>query len=84
MYAGGQFSANAFFIAMDQLQRGEKGSSSRVVRSGPRLDGKARRPRMKNLLRFRAEAATLLGLPEKLTPEQELAKADDVKFTRSS
>jgi tetratricopeptide (TPR) repeat protein len=32
------------------------------------------------LLRFRAEAASCLGVPETLSAEQELAKADDVKF----
>src|SRR5206468_205281 len=32
------------------------------------------------LVRFRAEAASLLGLPEQLSPEQGQARADDVKF----
>jgi tetratricopeptide (TPR) repeat protein len=37
-------------------------------------------PKHEELIGFRAEAAALLSLPEELTPEQELAKADDVKL----
>src|SRR6476646_5705055 len=37
-------------------------------------------PKNEELIRFRAEAASLLGLPEELSPEQELAQADDMSF----
>jgi tetratricopeptide (TPR) repeat protein len=37
-------------------------------------------PKNEELLRFRAEAAALLGLPEELSPEQELTRADDIRF----
>jgi tetratricopeptide (TPR) repeat protein len=37
-------------------------------------------PRSDELRRFRAEAASLLGLPEKLSPEQDQARADEVKL----
>jgi len=79
LYGGSYFSHNAFFIAMANWQRGDKEQALKWY--APALVWMEKHaPKDEELIRFRAEAAALLVLPEKLAPEQELATADDVKF----
>jgi tetratricopeptide (TPR) repeat protein len=79
LYGGRIFSANAFFLAMAHWQRGEKEQALKWY--APALIWMEKySPQAEELRRFRAEAAILLGLPEKLTPEQELAKNDYLKY----
>jgi serine/threonine protein kinase/tetratricopeptide (TPR) repeat protein len=79
LYGGRLFSYNAFFLAMAHWQRGEKEQALKEY--APALVWMEKyAPKDAHLLRFRAEAASLLGLPEKLTPEQAQARDDDLKY----
>jgi serine/threonine protein kinase/tetratricopeptide (TPR) repeat protein len=79
LYGGRLFSYNAFFLAMAHWQRGEKEQALKWY--APALVWMEKvAPKDAHLLRFRAEAAALLGLPEKLTPEQAQARDDDLKY----
>ena len=73
LYGGADFSSNGFFLAMAHWRRGEK-AQARKWYSPSLIWMEKHAPKNEELLRFRAEAASLLGLPEKLTPERELAK----------
>jgi tetratricopeptide (TPR) repeat protein len=79
LYGGRMFSANAFFLAMAHWQRGEKEQALKWY--APALVWMEKyAPKDAHLLRFRAEAASLLGLPEKLAPEEAQARDDDLKY----
>ena len=79
MYAGWNFSFNAFFIAMAHEQLGENEQARKWY--APALVWMAKHaPENEELLRFRAEAASLLGLPERLSPEHEQVKADGLEY----
>src|SRR5262249_3177772 len=73
------FDANAYFLAMAHWQQGEK-EQARKWYAAALVWTEKRNLRSDELLRFRAEAASLLGLPEKLSPEQEQARDDEVKL----
>ena len=70
---------DAFVLAMAHWQLGEKEQARKWFALAV-IWMEKHDPKNEELIGFRAEAASLVGLPEKLTPEQELAKADDVKF----
>lgn len=76
---GRSFSHNAFFIAMAHWELGQK-EQARKWYTPALVWMEKHAPTNAELIDFRAEAASLLGLPEKLTAEQEQAKADDLKF----
>jgi tetratricopeptide (TPR) repeat protein/WD40 repeat protein len=68
-----------FILAMSHWQAGDREQARKLYQVG--LVWLARRGAGdQKLLRFRAEAASLLGLPETLSPEEEQARADDVKY----
>jgi WD40 repeat protein/tetratricopeptide (TPR) repeat protein len=77
---GWHFSANAFFIAMAYWQSGQK-DLARKWYAAAQVWREIYRPDQEDLLRFRGEAAALLRLPEKLTPEQAQAKTDWLKYS---
>jgi eukaryotic-like serine/threonine-protein kinase len=76
---GGYFGYNAFFLAMAHWQLGEMEQASKWYATAIVWMEK-HAPKNEELIRFRAEASALLGLPEELPPDQELAKADDMSF----
>ncbi len=73
------FSHNAFFIAMAHWQLGEK-DQARKWYAAALVWMQKRLSAHETLIRFRAEAAGLLGLSEELTPEQVEAVKDEAKF----
>jgi hypothetical protein len=75
----GSLGHDAFFLTMAHWQLGEKDLSRKWYTVGLLWMQKqaATNP---ELIRFRAEAASLLGVSQTLSPEQELANADDVAF----
>ena len=79
LYGGRLFSFNAFFIVMAHWQRGEKDQARKWY--APALIWMEKHaPKNEELIRFRAEAASLLGLPERVSPEYEQVKADGVEY----
>ncbi|MGE5193480.1 MAG: hypothetical protein ACM3U2_13385, partial [Deltaproteobacteria bacterium] len=79
LYRGDNFSHNALFIAMAHWQRGDKDQARKAYAAALVWIEKFA-PRNDELLRFRAEAASLLGLPEQLSADQDQAKSDDLKY----
>ena len=73
------FDTNGFFLAMVHWQQGEK-EQGRKWYSAALAWMEKRNPSNDELRCFRTEAASLLKLPEKLSPEQEQVKADEVKL----
>jgi tetratricopeptide (TPR) repeat protein len=76
---GDSFSFDAFFLAMAHWQRGDH-DQARKFYSPALVWMEKHGPKNEELVRFRTEAANLLGLPEQLSAEQEQAKSDDAKY----
>lgn len=76
---GRSFGHDAFFLAMSHWQLSER-ELARKWYWAALVWMEKHASKNEELIGFRAEASTLLGLPEKLSPEQELAKADDMIF----
>jgi tetratricopeptide (TPR) repeat protein len=76
---GSHFSHDAFVIAMAHWRLGEK-DQARKWYTAALLWMEKHAPRHEELIRFRAEAAALLGFSEQLTSEQAQAVKDNAKY----